>query len=129
MSEILRICAACKANCEPGIDPAVGAEDPQKSIPFYIARDRCIFNPAELAVSRQQREVLAVEIAESASYTEAEGGYELDADPDIALAGARLGVLCSEQFILGRCGLSREEYEKSNEATLLGTNSSDAIDK
>jgi len=119
MSEIKRMCVVCDGNGEPGIDPTLGDEDPQKSIPFYIARDRCVYDPKELAGSRQKRDMLIAEIAESAYYSEAEGGYELTGDKTIACGGARLGVLCSELFLLGYCGLTREEFEKSNEATLL----------
>lgn len=117
MSEIRRICEVCPANAEPGIDPVVGEENPQLAIPFYVARDLCIFQPMDLR--SRNRAGLTQEIAETCYYTEAEGGYELRGDEAVALRGTQLGVQCGELFLLGYCGMAREEYEASNEVTLL----------
>ena len=115
--DIERMCGACSGNNAPGIDPALGEEDPRQAIPFYVARDRCIFSPMDLR--SVNRTGLAQEIAETCYYPEAEGGYELEGDPSESAPAAILGVWCGEVFMLGYCGMSRADFEASNEATLL----------
>lgn len=117
MSETKIICAVCPGNSEQGVDPALGEENPQKTIPFCVARDLCIYDPPSLR--KRRNDVLAEEVTDSCYFTDAEGGYDFTGDREEPLRGAQLGVQCGEFAVLGYCGVTREEFEAANEARLI----------